>query len=88
VAKDRKQSIQAHLGDADEKMVFDKFHVAKHLGEAVDKVRQTEHKQLRTKGDQRLKGTKYTARGFRNFDNFKNAIYFHCGDLDLSPQPT
>jgi len=31
---------------------------------------------------------KYTARGFRNFQNFVNAIYFHCGDLNLSPSPT
>ena len=173
-------------------MVFDKFHVAKHLGEAVDKVRRREHKQLQEKGDNRLKGTKYdwlkwrgkfdlskwrefctlrrsnlktarawalkeqamklwdftypqaarnhftwwyrwashsrlpamiekakmlkthlqniltylthgitnatsesinakiqwvkyTARGFRNLENFKNAIYFHCGDLNLTP---
>jgi len=36
----------------------------------------------------KIQWVKYTARGFRNFDNFKNAIYFHCGDLDLSPQPT
>lgn len=189
------QSIRAHLPDAEEKMVFDKFHVAKHLGEAVDKVRRAEHKELRAKGDERLKGTrydwlkgrdkfdlvewrefcqlrrsnlktsrawalkeqamrlwdftypqaarnhfawwyrwathsrlqamiakakmlknhlhniltylkhgitnatsesinakiqwvKYTARGFRNVTNFKNAVYFHCGALDLSPQPT
>jgi transposase len=26
-----------------------------------------------------------TARGFRNADNFKTAIYFHCGGLDLYP---
>jgi transposase len=189
------QSIRAHLADAEEKMVFDKFHVAKHLGEAVDKVRRQEHKELRAEGDERLKGSKYdwlkgrekfdlaawrafcqlrrgnlrtsrawalkeqamklwdftypqaarnhfdwwyrwathsrlqpivekakmlkshlqniltyikhgitnaasesinakiqwvkyTARGFRNFDNFKTAIYFHCGGLNLSPQPT
>lgn len=188
-------STEEHLPNAEEKIVFDKFHVAKHLGEAVDKVRRTEHKELRSEGDERLKGTKYdwlkgrdkfeqkswrafcrlrrsnlktsrawamreqamklwdysyrgaaenhfrwwyrwathsrlkpmidkakmlvshlpniltylkhgitnatseslnskiqwvkyTARGFRNFDNFKNAIYFHCGDLDLSPRPT
>jgi len=31
---------------------------------------------------------KYTARGFRNFEDFNNAIYFHCGDLDLMPKPT
>ena len=189
------QSIRSHLPQAEEKMVFDKFHVAKHLSEAVDKVRRTEHRELHAEGDERLKGTKYdwlkgrekfdlagwrefcqlrrnnlrtsrawalkeqamklwdfkyvkaarnhfnwwyrwatrsrlkpmidkakmlvshlpniltylkhgitnaasesinskiqwvkyTARGFRNFDNFKNAIYFHCGDLDLSPRPT
>jgi hypothetical protein len=27
---------------------------------------------------------KYTARGFRNEENFVNAIYFHCGGLDLA----
>jgi hypothetical protein len=26
-----------------------------------------------------------TARGFRNFQNFVTAIYFHCGKLDLVP---
>ena len=31
---------------------------------------------------------KYTARGFRNKQNFINAIYFHCGGLDLAPSPT
>jgi transposase len=28
---------------------------------------------------------KYTARGFRNKENFINAIYFHCAGLDLAP---
>ena len=185
-------STKEHLPEADEKIVFDKFHVAKHLGEGVDKVRRQENKQLRKVGDDRLVGTKYdwlkgrdkfkqkgwrafcrlrrgnlktsrawampeqamklwdysyrgaaenhfrwwyrwathsrlkpmidkakllkkhlqniltylthpitnalseslnskiqwvkyTARGFRNLDNFKTAIYFHCGGLDLLP---
>jgi len=39
--------------------VFDKFHVAKHLGDAVDKVRRAEHKTLQAAGDKQLKGTKY-----------------------------
>jgi len=189
------QSIKGHLPDAADKIVFDKFHVAKHLSEAVDKVRRTEHKELRAVGDEQLKGTKYdwlkgrdkfdragwrafcqlrrsnlktarawalkeqamrlwdfvylkaarnhftwwyrwatrcrlkpmiekarmlkshphniltylshgitnatsesinakiqwvkcTARGFRNVDNFKNAIYFHCAKLDPLPRPT
>jgi transposase len=188
-------SLKEHLPDAEKKIVFDKFHVAQHLGEAVDKVRRREHKLLKAEGDDRLTGTKYdwlrnpgsmekqqrrefdellrgelktarawalketgmavyeyvyekparkhfgwwykwavrsrlqpikevaamlkrrfeniitylrhritnaaseslnakiqwvkyTARGFRNKQNFINAIYFHCGGLDLAPSPT
>jgi transposase len=33
----------------------------------------------------RIQWVKYTARGFRNKTNFKTAIYFHCGGLDLMP---
>lgn len=186
------QSTREHLVDGDAKIVFDKFHIAKHLSEAVDLVRRRENRQLRASGDDRLVGTrydwlrhparmdpadhkafralresslktarawalkesmmaffhyiyerparkhfrwwhnwavrsrlppliekarmlkrrfdniitylryrvtnatsesinskiqwvKYTARGFRNKDNFVTAIYFHCGGLDLSP---
>jgi transposase len=189
------QSISANLPQAEKKMVFDKFHVSKHLNEAVDKVRRGEHRQMQAEGDKRLKGTKYAwlksrkkfdlsqwrkfcalrrenlksarawslkeqfaamwnftyekaarnhfawwyrwatrsrlepiiekarmlkshlaniltylkhkitnatsesinskiqwvkymARGFRNWTNFKTAIYFHCGGLDLLPKPT
>jgi transposase len=185
-------STRLNLQEADGKIVFDKFHIAKHLGEAVDKVRRTENKTLRAAGDDTLAGTrydwlrhparmepedrkafaalrdsglktarawalketmmvffeyryerparkhfrwwhrwaarsrlqpmievgrmlkrrfenivtylrhritnaaseslnakiqwvKYTARGFRNKQNFVNAIYFHCGGLDLAP---
>ena len=188
-------STRAHLPEADGKIVFDKFHIAKHLGDAVDRVRRKENKILKAAGDDRLAGTrydwlrnpvsmepkdrkefaelrnselktarawalketflrlyeyvyerparkhsrwwhnwaarsrlqpmvetarmlkrrfenvitylrhritnatsesinakvqwvKYTARGFRNKRNFIHAIYFHCGGLDLAPQPT
>jgi transposase len=188
-------SVRAHLPQAEEKIVYDKFHVAKHLGEAVDRVRRAENKTLREQGDERLVGSKYqwlrnpenfsdeqwrefralrtsnlktarawalkeqamvlwdyryeaparnhftwwyrwathsrlkpmidkarmlaarlvnvltylkhpvtnagsesinskiqwvkyTARGFRNFQNFVTAIYFHCGGLDMAPSPT
>lgn len=40
-------------------IVFDKFHVSKHMGEAVDKVRRSEHKALLVQGDDRLKGSRY-----------------------------
>ena len=188
-------STRAHHADAATKIVFDKFHVAKHLGEAVDQVRRREQKTLKASGDDRHTGTrydwlrsraamepedrrqfdalrqsglktarawalketamrlygyiyerpvrkhfrwwwnwaqrsrlepikrvarmlkrrfenvitylrhritnagseslnakiqwvKYTARGFRNKKNFIDAIYFHCGGLDMNPVPT
>jgi transposase len=188
-------SIRENLPDAEGKIVFDKFHIAQHLTEAVDRVRRKEQKELKAKGNDSLKGTryswlrnpanmdrterqlfaalkrshlksarawalkqsamelfdyksetwarkhfrwwfrwatrsklqpmikvagmlkrrldnvltylrhritnagsesinakiqwvKYTARGYRNKQNFINAIYFHCGDLDMLPSPT
>jgi len=44
---------------AERKIAFDKFHVAKHLGDAVDRVRRAETKELRGDGDDRLVGTRY-----------------------------
>jgi transposase len=52
-------SVRGHLPEAENKIVFDKFHIAKHLGEAVDQVRRKEHRALQAEGDQRLTGTKY-----------------------------
>ncbi len=52
-------ATRAALADADSRIVFDKFHVAKHLGDAVNDVRIAEHRALRAKGDHRLTGTKY-----------------------------
>ena len=187
--------MRDHAPEADGKTVFDKFHVAQHLGNAVDKVRRKENKTLKATGDDRLAGTrydwlrnptsmepkdrkefaqlrkselktarawalketamtlysyiyerparkhfrwwhnwavrsrlqpiievarmlqrrfeniitylrhritnagsesinakiqwvKYTARGFRNKQNFVHAIYFHCGGLDMAPEAT
>jgi len=39
-------------------LVHDKFHVAKHLNEAVDTVRRQEHKDLLAQGDETLKNTR------------------------------
>jgi transposase len=47
----RRQAPQAQI-------VHDKFHVAKHLNEAVDQVRRREHKTLKARGDDRLTGTR------------------------------
>ena len=43
----------------EEKIAFDKFHVAKCLGDAVDKVRRQEHRALMREGYEDLKGSKY-----------------------------
>src|SRR5439155_1432854 len=52
-------SVREHVPGADRKIVFDKFHIAKHLGEAVDRVRRHEQKTLKAAGDDRLTGTRY-----------------------------
>lgn len=51
------QAIQKEVPQAD--IVHDKFHVSKYLGEAVDKVRRQEHKELLAAGDDTLTGTRH-----------------------------
>ncbi len=72
-------SVREHVPGGEKKIVFDKFHIAKHLGEAVDRVRRAEQKTLKAAGDDRLTGTRYdwlrhppgwsprTARSLRSF---------------------
>lgn len=52
-------SVRAHVPGADQKLAFDKFHVAKHLVDAVDKVRRTEHRELLRAGDTSLTGARF-----------------------------
>ncbi|HEY1828762.1 MAG TPA: ISL3 family transposase [Acidimicrobiales bacterium] len=52
-------SVHAHLEDAEKKIVFDRFHIMKHMGEAVDTVRKREHRALRAEGIEILTGSKY-----------------------------
>jgi len=47
------------IPEAKNKIAFDKFHVAKYLGGAVDQVRKQEHTTLMGEGCDDLKGTKY-----------------------------
>ena len=53
------KATRLELPDADQRIVFDKFHIASHLGEAVDKVRRQENRSLLAEGKQTLVGTKY-----------------------------
>jgi len=52
-------SVEEHLADATDKIVFDRFHIMKHIGTAVDTVRKREHRELRAEGIEALTGTKY-----------------------------
>ena len=52
-------ATKAYVPDADKKIVFDRFHVMRHVLKAVDEVRISEHRQLREIGEQILTGTKY-----------------------------
>ena len=48
-----------YVPDAENKIAFDKFHIAGHLGDAVDQVRRPEHRRLLGEDDERLKGSRY-----------------------------
>ena len=48
-----------YVPDAERKIAFDKFHVAKHFGTAVDLIRRREHKQLSQGSINVLTGTRY-----------------------------
>jgi transposase len=53
------EAVRESVPGADDKIAFDRFHVAKHLGEAVDRVRRQEAKALASQEDGRLKKTRY-----------------------------
>lgn len=75
-------ATRAQVPDADAKIVFDKFHIAKHLGDAVDQVRRQENRELVSQGSERLKRTKYlwlqnpdrmSARQWREFSPLRDS---------------
>jgi len=65
-------------------IVHDKFHISKYLGEAVDKVRRSEHRVLSERGDDRLKGSRQL--WLYNVENLDEDSYYELltlqrGDL-------
>lgn len=52
-------STRWYVPDPDMKICFDRFHVSKLLGDAVDKTRREENRELRKVGDTSLTGTKH-----------------------------
>ena len=69
--------------DAEAKIAFDKFHVAKNLGEAVNEVRKVEHRSLQQSGRSLLARTKYV--WLQNPNNMKDAT---LAKLDLLKDST
>jgi transposase len=64
-------------------IVHDKFHVAKHLNEAVDRVRRAENRQLYSEGSDLLTGTKYVwlknPQNWHEADQLKFEALRSCG---------
>jgi len=52
-------AVKLVVPKATDKIAYDKFHIIKHLGDAVDKVRRQEHRALVAEGIDALKGSKY-----------------------------
>lgn len=48
-------SIRKHVLEAEEKVVFDRYHLMIHMGKAVDEVRKAEHRELIQSDDDRSK---------------------------------
>ena len=65
-------------------VVHDKFHVSKYLGEAVDKVRRQENKQLLEEGNDTLKGTRQLwLYAMENLPEDKSASFLSLQKEDL-----
>ena len=52
-------TVSRYVPNVAERICFDKFHIAKYVGDAVDKVRREEHRTLSPAGYDWLKGTKH-----------------------------
>ena len=79
-------AVRALVPGADEKISFDKFHVAKHLGDGVDRVRRGEHRELMAKGDTRLTWTKHL--WLENPKNMKRKRWREFATLRMSALKT
>lgn len=60
-------------------IVHDKFHIAKHLNDGVNRVRTEEHRRLLREGDDRLKGTRWF--WLRAEDNLTDSQYESFRDI-------
>jgi len=52
-------SVLAHVPDAEDKIVFDRYHLMTHMGNAVHEVLKEEHRAFKKVGDETLTSSKY-----------------------------
>lgn len=77
-------ATRRHVPGAQDKIVFDKFHIVAHLLKALDQVRRQEHRQLLREGDATLTGTKYLwLMGRDRFDRSDWIDFGHLRDSAL-----
>ncbi|RLQ20139.1 ISL3 family transposase [Seongchinamella sediminis] len=79
-------ACRRHVPDADSKMVFDRFHIMRHVLDGVDKVRKQEHKMLLRAGDERLSRSKYL--WLTNPHNMTHQARSHFADLKAAELKT
>lgn len=53
------KAVRERIPDADDKIIYDPFHVVQEVNEALDMVRKQEHRELLKEGNELLKGSKY-----------------------------
>lgn len=76
----------ALLNVPEAEIVHDKFHIAKYLCDAVDKVRRGEHKELTSQGDETLKGSRQM--WLYNVENLDDDRYDQLKELQQSALKT
>src|SRR5258707_7510295 len=71
-------------------ILFDKFHVIRHLGEALDQVRKSEYARLSGKQRRFIKGQKYTLLSRKETSPWRAARHrgLCCEPTSVSPPPT
>jgi transposase len=69
-------AVQESIEGSDDKICFDRFHVAGHFGKALDRVRATEHRELGGAGDSPLTRTKHDWLRTKANDEYKDKRAF------------
>lgn len=65
------KAVNQKLSAAEEKIVYDRFHVMREITRALDQTRKAEHRELQRNGDDTLKATKYL--WLRNAENLRSS---------------